>query len=120
MYILANGGNIYYSDTYSIVSNIKLPYYMVNSNEIGKLKLEYVIDKAIFIWGKTYCFVTEEGDFVNKAKGVAFSSLDWEGYLKLLNKSDITAIKKQSKKFYTRGYIADYIIKYSQYKGWQV
>ena len=49
MDVFKMGGNIFYSDTDSLVTNIKLPDYMVNNKELGKLKLEYEIDKGIFV-----------------------------------------------------------------------
>lgn len=51
------GGNIYYSDTDSIVTDIQLPAEYVDEKEIGKLKLEYLVDKGYFISGKTYCLI---------------------------------------------------------------
>lgn len=47
-------GSIYYSDTDSIVTDMKLPDNMISNNEIGKLKLEHEVETAIFITGKTY------------------------------------------------------------------
>ena len=47
-YILSKGGNIYYSDTDSIATNLKLPDNMV-SDEIGKLKLVSRAKKAYFM-----------------------------------------------------------------------
>lgn len=49
LYILNRGGNIYYSDTDSVVTDIKLPFKMVSSNELGLLKLERQLSKGIFI-----------------------------------------------------------------------
>jgi len=43
------GGNIYYSDTDSIVTYIVLPNSMVSSNVLGKNKLEHKSDKGIFL-----------------------------------------------------------------------
>lgn len=57
--ILSKGGNIFYSDTDSIVTDMELPDSMVNSKEIGKLKLENKVKKVIFISAKTYCLITE-------------------------------------------------------------
>ena len=48
------GGNIYYTDTGSLVTDILLPESMVNSKQLGLLKLEHVIIKAIFNNNKTY------------------------------------------------------------------
>lgn len=89
LYILNNNGKIYYSDTDSIVTDIKLPDDMVSSNEIGKLKLEHVIKKAIFISGKTYCFINKD-QLINRAKGLKSSSLIYPDYVNLLNNIDVT------------------------------
>lgn len=97
MDIMKMGGNIYYSDTYSLVTDIKLPDSMVNTNEIGKLKLEHEIQKGIFISGKTYCFITKNNELINKAKGAKSSSLNYGSYISLLNGEDVTAIRPQSK-----------------------
>lgn len=39
-WIIDNGGNVYYGDTDSVVSDIELPSDMVSSTEMGKFKLE--------------------------------------------------------------------------------
>ena len=61
-------GNIYYSDTDSIVTDMELGSDLVDPKALGKLKLEHVIDKGIFISGKTYCFMTKNGGFIKKLK----------------------------------------------------
>lgn len=99
---------IYYSDTDSIVTDIKLPEDMISSTEIGKLKLEHEVEKGIFISGKTYCLVTKtdkkDKKFVNKAKGVKSTSLNYYDYLNLLHNIDKEeAIKTQSKKNWLKG-----------------
>lgn len=35
---------------------------MVNSKEIGKIKLQYEIEKGIFISGKTYFYITKSNE----------------------------------------------------------
>jgi hypothetical protein len=61
-------------------------------------KLEHLIDKAIFIAGKTYWLCNDKGVFVNKAKGIKSTSLSYFDYIKLLNNKNInTAIKRESK-----------------------
>lgn len=50
--ILKSGGDIFYSDTDSIVTNIKLDDSMIDSKEIGKLKFEHTVKSGIFISGK--------------------------------------------------------------------
>jgi len=96
--IMANGGEIYYSDIDSRVTSQNLPESLVNNKDLGKLKLEHEIEKAIFISGKTYCLVNKKGEFINKAKGVKSSYLTYKDYLDLLNNKDVsTAVKTQSK-----------------------
>lgn len=53
---MAKRGKIYYSDSDSIVTDARLPVYIVSNNELGKFKLEHEIQKGIFISGKTYGF----------------------------------------------------------------
>lgn len=43
LYVLNNGGKLYYTDTDSIVTNIELPSNIFHPKEIGKLKLEHII-----------------------------------------------------------------------------
>lgn len=75
-----NGGNIYYTDTDSLITDKELPKDRVN-NLLGGLKLEAVIKKGIFISGKTYCYIDSENNFVTKAKGVSNINLSYESYL---------------------------------------
>lgn len=83
--IMNMGGSIYYSDTDSIVTNIELPSNFVSPTELGKLKLEHNIKHGIFIIGKTYCLITDENKFINKAKGIKSKSLNYTDYCLLLN-----------------------------------
>jgi len=52
--ILSKGGNIYYSDTGSIVTDADLDKENSNDTQLGKLQLEHKVEKAMFISGKTY------------------------------------------------------------------
>jgi len=70
--------NTYYTN--SIVTDIKLPHDLVDTNELGKLKLEHEIEKGIFIFGKTYCFYNK-GEFISKTKGVSSKNLTYEYYV---------------------------------------
>jgi hypothetical protein len=60
------GGNIYYTDTDSIVTDIELPptsygLSRVHESELGKFKLEHVIkEKCYFIADKTYIFESDK------------------------------------------------------------
>lgn len=104
LYILNNGGTIYYTDTDSIITNIKLPNEFVDSKEIGKLKLEHIITEGYFISDKTYTFKTTEGKLIKIAKGVKSSSLNYEDYIKMYNMEIIEGvIKTSSYKNYSEG-----------------
>lgn len=67
--ILSKGGQIYYSDTDSIVTDIKLNDSLVGP-EIGKFKLEHEVKEGYFISNKTYSFINKKGKTIFKNKGV--------------------------------------------------
>jgi DNA polymerase type B, organellar and viral len=64
---------LYYSDTDSIfvvfLVDDALPESMIGNN-IGQLKLESTIKKAVFLAPKVYAYITEDGKEVVKVKGV--------------------------------------------------
>lgn len=68
--LLNRMGNIYYSDTDSIVCDIELNDNYVHPNFIGLLKLEHTIKKEIFISGKTNCLIIKENKIIKKTKGL--------------------------------------------------
>jgi hypothetical protein len=55
---------LYYSDTDSAYINKPLPKHLVDSKTLGKMKLENIIDKAIFLAPKVYCLETEDGKII--------------------------------------------------------
>jgi hypothetical protein len=61
--------HLYYSDTDSVVTDRMLPSIMVGKT-LGLLKLEYVIDKAVFLAPKVYGLITSDGDEIIKIKGI--------------------------------------------------
>jgi hypothetical protein len=61
--------NLYYSDTDSWVTDAPLPSYMVGPN-LGQVKLEYEIDRAVFLAPKVSGLITTEGKEIIKVKGV--------------------------------------------------
>ena len=77
------GGNIYYSDIDSIVTDIELPTNMVDPKILGMLKLEHKVVRGYFISGKTYCLINTEGKKIKKAKGLNCITLDENDYIKL-------------------------------------
>lgn len=60
---------LYYSDTDSAVINKALPENMVG-NKLGQLKLEYIINKAVFLAPKVYAYITDDGKEIIKVKGL--------------------------------------------------
>lgn len=94
--ILKNGGKLYYSDTDSIVTDIKLVDSLVSSNEIGKLKLEFEIEKAIFINGKLYSLIIKDGKNLIKAKGMKSNLLRHEQFISLLQGHHIKTTRQES------------------------
>jgi DNA polymerase type B, organellar and viral len=63
--------NLYYSDTDSIYIDKALPDDLVNSKILGKMKLEHVLTKAIFLSPKVYYLETEDGKVIYKVKGLS-------------------------------------------------
>lgn len=62
---------LFYTDTDSIYINKELPPSFVNSKELGKLKLEIIANKAVFLAPKVYCLSTNDGSHITKVKGLS-------------------------------------------------
>ena len=60
---------LYYSDTDSAFTNKPLKNELIG-NELGKMKLENICKKVIFLSPKTYCLLTENNKFIYKVKGL--------------------------------------------------
>jgi len=104
LYILENGGKIYYTDTDSIVTDLKLPENFVHKTELGKLKLEHTILEGYFVSDKTYAFINEKGKLIKKAKGVDSKKLSLDDYKKMYKLETIqNAVKKDSIRNYETG-----------------
>jgi DNA polymerase elongation subunit (family B) len=63
--------NLYYTDTDSIYTDKPLPDYMISNKILGKMKLEYVLNKAIFLAPKVYYLETTDGRIIYKVKGLS-------------------------------------------------
>ena len=92
--ILEMGGNIYYSDTDSIVTDLELPTNMVDSKILGKLKLEHKVVRGYFISAKTYCLINTKGDEIKKAKGLKSTTLKEADYIDLYKGNNIKTGEK--------------------------
>ena len=119
IWVLNNGGKIFYSDTDSIVTDIDLPTYLLGT-ELGLIKLEHKVKKGYFISNKTYLLELYNGIEVKKAKGVNSNSLTLDDYVNMYNnKIDIIASKIQSKANFATGSVNIYnknvTLKYNSY-----
>jgi hypothetical protein len=89
--------NLYYTDTDSIYTDSNLDEQLLNNKLLGKLKLENVCKKAIFLGPKLYALLTENGQFIHKVKGLNHDvSLEFKDFKNLLIK-DTFVNKSQSK-----------------------
>jgi hypothetical protein len=103
--ILNKGGFIYYTDTDSIVTNIKLDNNLVGT-EMGKFKLEYEIVEGYFISNKTYSFITNDDEIVIKNKGSFSKSLNYADFEKLYLGKDVPTVRYETKRDYNLGSVA--------------
>lgn len=94
--------DLYYFDTDSIVVDIspdKLEHLFpgIIGNNMGQLKLEHVIDKAVFLAPKTYFLELENGSIVIKVKGLSQQNVDLslEDFMHLLHKDSSLALKQE-------------------------
>jgi hypothetical protein len=89
--------NLYYTDTDSIAIDQPLNENLINSKILGKMKLEYIVTKAIFLSPKLYCLQTIDNQLITKTRGLSHNiQLSYEDFEKLLFK-DSEIIKKQNK-----------------------
>ena len=67
---------LYYSDTDSIYINKPLPEEFISSTELGKMKLEHICTKAVFLAPKVYSLITVDGEEITKVKGITNEGLN--------------------------------------------
>lgn len=72
--VLNLGGDVYYCDTDSIKTNIKLPAEMIHSTDLGKWDFEGHYKESVFVSPKLYSMLGDET--VKKAKGVYKENID--------------------------------------------
>jgi DNA polymerase elongation subunit (family B) len=89
--------NLYYSDTDSIYVDKPLAKHLIDSKILGKLKLEYICKKSVFISPKVYFLETIDGKIIYKVKGLKHEvELSLNDFESLLNK-DLLIKKTQNK-----------------------
>lgn len=110
MMVMQMGGNIYYSDTDSLVTDIVLPENMTSPSKLRLLKLEHVVIKGIFNNNKTYWLLVRDKNgglkVINKALGYSSNSLGFNDHLNLLVGIDVEAKKVLSKIDWLNGYVS--------------
>ncbi|XP_028052254.1 uncharacterized protein LOC114256772 [Camellia sinensis] len=80
MYKYISRPDCYYTDTDSAILGSPLPEEKISSIELGKLKIEHFVKKAIFLAPKSYILYTEEGSNIIKHKGAAKEHVDPEWF----------------------------------------
>nr|YP_009487200.1 hypothetical protein [Russula abietina]AWB36102.1 hypothetical protein [Russula abietina] len=79
--------NLFYTDTDSIYTDSELDSKFLCDKTLGKLKLEYIAEEAIFLNPKVYCLKLESGKLIYKAKGLKGEvGLTFKDFEKLLKK----------------------------------
>ena len=89
MSMFKNNNNIklFYTDTDSIAVNKPLDSSFIDPKVLGKMKLEYVVKKAIFLAPKLYCLMTDNNEFITKTRGLSHDiKLQFEDFENLLFK----------------------------------
>jgi hypothetical protein len=110
--ILNKGGNIYYTDTDSVVTDIALDDNLVG-NGLGQFKLEYKINQGYFVSNKTYFLELSEKKFdtylnkyissVIKSKTLKSDSLTLDSFKELYTGYDVIAVKRSAITDYNKG-----------------
>jgi hypothetical protein len=101
--------NLYYTDTDSIYveEDSEIDVNLIDNKSLGKLKLEYLVNKAIFLSPKVYCLQLESGEIIYKVKGLKHDvELSMSEFEQLLNKKSI--LKKSQiklRKFLNKNHI---------------
>jgi hypothetical protein len=77
--------NLYYSDTDSISTDSDLDEGFISNKVLGKLKLEHICKKAIFLSPKVYYLETDDNKVIYKVKGlkheIELTKIDFESLL---------------------------------------
>lgn len=110
--ILNKGGNIYYTDTDSIVTDMPLDSNLVGDG-LGKFKLEYKIKQGYYISNKTYYVdllepifdsVTKKlVSYIVKSKSVISSSLTLDSFKDLYKGKNVSAMKRSAVRDFYKG-----------------
>jgi hypothetical protein len=98
--ILNRGGNIYYTDTDSIVTDIPLSNV---GDKLGEFKLEHKVKKGYFVSAKTYGLILDNGKTLCKSKGVVEKGLSIEDCINLYDGFNVKVPKVSAIRNYDKG-----------------
>jgi DNA polymerase type B, organellar and viral len=91
--------NLYYTDTDSVYTDSDIDSSLISNKILGKLKLENICERAIFLGPKLYCLLTESGQFIHKVKGLNRNiMLEFKDFEILLEKNSF--IRKSQTKWF--------------------
>ena len=90
--IINKGGQIYYSDTDSIITNISLNKKMVDK-DIRQFKLEYLANKRYFILFKLYYLIVTDCFIVIKPKSAFKSFLNLDDFINIYKDINVKAVR---------------------------
>jgi len=77
--------NLYYTDTDSVYTDSNIDKSLIDPKTLGKLKLENICKRGIFLAAKLYCLETESTKIIIKVKGLKnTSSLIYDDFKNLL------------------------------------
>ena len=83
-YMNIKDNNLIYMDTDSAVLEKPLSKDLIGK-ELGQMKLEYLIEKAVYADKKLYAVITKDGSLIKKAVGLNSNCLSYEDYVSYLN-----------------------------------
>jgi hypothetical protein len=67
---------LFYTDTDSVYTNEPLPNNLISDTELGKLKLEFIARKGIFLSPKVYSLLDNNGELKSKVKGLSAGNIN--------------------------------------------
>ena len=101
--VINNKGNIYYTDTDSVITDVPLNSNIVGS-EIGKFKLEYKLREGYFISNKLYCLVLPNYTTIIKARSDNSKKITYKDFVNLYNGMSVPSNRSETMRNYSEGY----------------
>ena len=102
-----------YSDTDSVTLEKPLDEKYLSSNELGKMKLEDILNESIYIAPKFYGIITDKGDKIIKTKGISKGKFDYCDLDQLYKGKDLTVTTTVFRKNLSKGTLNIKDVKYT-------